>query len=245
MFDLFKKKLKREELLTIVDWFTNEIKKYEIFKIPDELYLSCFDKLEYLLNNRKCLEDNRFVTYGRLDFLQEELVLRLNDEGLRYEEDNWKEKWDNRLGAFWDLYDYIYGIRFFKKFQVPDNLDYKSILKANDEYYKEGFICKQERDILLDMINKIKEFLKNRKKYDIKPEDNVPQEVYGPPEYFNKKYEIEPKDNVAQCVYGPPEYFKKKSEEPNKKYDIKPENNMPQRVYGIPDFKKNNKKEDA
>lgn len=47
----------------------------------------------------------------------------------------------------------------------------------------------------------IPDFIRNKDKYDIKPEDNVPQKVYGIP---NNKYDINPENNVPQRVYGIP-----------------------------------------
>lgn len=157
-------KLERKTLEKITEDFISEMNKYEIFKIPNELYLDYFEKLEKLLNSNTLEEDDRFVTYGRLDFLKQELPQRLKDENLKYEDlkSVWgKNKWDNRLGAFWDLYDYIKGDRYISPAHVPEGKSFKDILLANDQYYKDGFICKQESDILLEMINEIKSFIKN------------------------------------------------------------------------------------
>ena len=39
-------------------------------------------------------------------------------------------------------------------------------------------------------------------KYNIEPEDNIPQEVYGiPNSMMENKYNIEPEDNIPQKVY--------------------------------------------
>ena len=149
--------------------------KYEIFKIPNELYLNYFEKLEKLLNSNTLEEDDRFVTYGRLDFLKQELLQRLKDENLKYEDlkSVWgKNKWDNRLGAFWDLYDYIRGDRYISSAHVPEGKSFKDILLANDQYYKDGFICKQESDILLEMINEMKSFIKNNQSSSEIKKDN-------------------------------------------------------------------------
>ena len=157
-------KLERKTLEKITEDFISEMNKYEIFKIPNELYLDYFEKLQKLLNSNTLEEDDRFVTYGRLDFLKQELPQRLKDENLKYEDlkSVWgKNKWDNRLGAFWDLYDYIKGDKYISPAHVPEGKSFKDILLANDQYYKDGFICKQESDILLEMINKIKSFIKN------------------------------------------------------------------------------------
>lgn len=168
-------KLERKTLEKITEDFISEINKYEIFKIPNELYLDYFEKLEKLLNSNTLEEDDRFVTYGRLDFLKQELPQRLKDENLKYEDlkSVWgKNKWDNRLGAFWNLYDYIRGDRYISLAHVPEGKSFKDILLANDQYYKDGFICKQESDILLEMINEIKSFIKNNQSSSDIKKDN-------------------------------------------------------------------------
>lgn len=168
-------KLERKTLEKITEDFISEMNKYEIFKIPNELYLDYFEKLEKLLNSNTLEEDDRFVTYGRLDFLKQELPQRLKDENLKYEDlkSVWgKNKWDNRLGAFWDLYDYIKGDRYISPAHVPEGKSFKDILLANDQYYKDGFICKQESGILLEMINEIKSFIKNNQSSSEIKKDN-------------------------------------------------------------------------
>lgn len=167
--------LERKTLEKITEDFITEMNKYEIFKIPNELYLNYFEKLEKLLNSNTLEEDDRFVTYGRLDFLKQELLQRLKDENLKYEDlkSVWgKNKWDNRLGAFWDLYDYIRGDRYISPAHVPEGKSFKDILLANDRYYKDGFICKQESDILLEMINEMKSFIKNNQSSSEIKKDN-------------------------------------------------------------------------
>ena len=145
-------KLRRENLVKITDDFVKKTNEYSIFEIPNELYLDYFNQITDLLNQNGFETDNRFVTYGRLEFLREELVERLKDEKLKNPDPNWKDKWDNRLGAFWDLSDFIRGDRHIAPHHIPQELKFSEVLVANDNYYKDGIICKEERDILLDMI---------------------------------------------------------------------------------------------
>lgn len=63
--------------------------------------------------------------------------------------------------------------------------------------------------------------------YDIKPEQNVPREVYGIPRPRNNTYDVKPEDNLPECVYAPPKFRENK-------YDMEPEKNIPEKVYGIP-----------
>ncbi len=86
----------------------------------------------------------------------------MHDDKLKNDDSNWKDKWDNRLWAFWDLADYIRGDRHITPSCVPNGESFKDILLANDQYYKDGFICKQEKDILLEMINEIELFIKSK-----------------------------------------------------------------------------------
>ncbi len=161
MFNI-NKRLKREKIVKLTEDFIKQKENFEIFKIPNKLYLDYFDKIKDTFRNYHFEEDKRFVTYGRLDFLKEELTQRLNDENLKKESPNWKDKWDNRMGAFIDLWDYIRGDRYIAPHHVPDGKSFKDILLANDQYYKDGVICKQERDLLLEMIDEIKSFIENK-----------------------------------------------------------------------------------
>jgi len=228
---ILNNKLERNQLEKITEQFVSDTNKYEIFKIPDELYLDCFNKLEQLLNNNELEDDERFVTYGRLDLLKQELTDRLNDEKLKYEDSNWKGKWDNRLGAFWDLYDYIRGDRYFGPFHIPEGKNFNELLLANDQYYKDGYICKEEKIILLEMINEIKMFIKQN---NLKEDDSM-----GLIDNMKNKYNIKEENNRPQIVYGIPDDMRKKWEKEeveNSKYDVEPEENVPQFVYGIPDY---------
>lgn len=180
--DSLSDKLKREEIVKITEEFINNFNKYEIFKIPNELYLDYFRKIEDKFNAYDFEEDSRFVTYERLSFLKEELTQRLDDDKLRYEEPNsvcGKGKWDNRMGAFIDLWDYIRGDRHFTPAHIPQGLNFRKILQNNDQYYKDGLICKQERDILLEMIKEIKSFILNKFKSNVYEYEFIPYKKIG------------------------------------------------------------------
>jgi len=45
------------------------------------------------------------------------------------------------------------------------------------------------------------------------PEDEIPEAVYGPPEWFEpipvEPSEYDPDSNMMQLMYGPPSYFEK------------------------------------
>jgi len=201
MFEFLKvnNKLKRDDLISITQNFIDSINEYPIFEIPDKNYLDYFKELKQKLNQYELKEDERFVTYGRLSFLKNELTERLKDEKLKEPDPNWKDKWDNRMGAFWDLSDYIRGDRYISIGQVPNDVSFHEILRKNDEYYKEGFICKQEKEVIIEMINEIEEYIYQK---NSKEENKM-----GLFDKFSKKYNINPEDNMPQIVYGPPAEF--------------------------------------
>lgn len=118
--------------MKITESFIKETNRYDIFQIPNELYLNYFNKLEKAFDECSFEDDERFVTYGRLGFFQDELTERLNDKRLKYEDSNWKGKWDNRLGAFWDLFDFINGDRYFTSSQVPKEADFHNLINENN-----------------------------------------------------------------------------------------------------------------
>ena len=70
--DVLNNKLTRKELEKITNQFIGEINKYEIFKIPNELYLDYFNQLKELFNKYELEEENGSVTYCRLAFLRQE-----------------------------------------------------------------------------------------------------------------------------------------------------------------------------
>lgn len=96
----------------------------------------------------------------------------------------------------------------------------------------------------IEPLEAIKDFLNDKTddviKYSIDEKENVPQFVYGIPDFIRKqweeemnnenKYDVEPNNNVPREVYGIP----KAVSDNESKYEIKPEDNVPQKVYGIP-----------
>lgn len=251
MLNFIKKnnKLKRQNLIDITNDFFNSTNAYEIFKIPDKLYLDYFSKLESLFNQCSFEKDNRFVTYGRLDFLREELNQRLEDEKLRYEEPNsvWgKSKWDNRMGAFIDLWDYIRGDRYIAPHQVPENMKFQDVLKANDQYYKDGYICVEEKENLLDMIKEIKSFINkkggNLEMTDISKE-TVKCDKCGKESQqlvvYSVNYSLGDKESNDKLMNHnqkcPHCGYEAGRIDLSNKYNIDVDDNAPQIVYGIPD----------
>lgn len=148
--------------------------------------------------------------------------------------------------------------------KIIDGKDFIELRNKDDLYTNSGYICKQEKQKIIEIIDMIKKYivddmeekdmgLFNKKdKYNIDAEDNRPQIVYGIPDVIRKqweeeakakqdeakeKYDIEPEDNLPREVYGIPNWLQEKRKNENKeKYDINPEDNVPQKVYGVPNY---------
>ena len=148
--------------------------------------------------------------------------------------------------------------------KIIEGKDFIELRNKDDLYTNSGYICKQEKLKIIEIIDMIKEYivddmeekdmgLFNKKdKYNIDAEDNRPQIVYGVPDAIRKqweeeakakqdeakeKYDIEPEDNLPREVYGIPNWLQEKRKNENKdKYDINPEDNVPQKVYGVPNY---------
>ena len=135
------KKLKRENLIKIRD-NRNEMKKENI---TTEEYINYFNAIENEMKNHLFEIDNRFVTYGRRNFLQKEFNKFLNNNDYR--------------NALMNLQEYMCDYTSFLTLaDIPqgETREFHSILKDNDDYFKDGIVCLQEKDIIIDMINKFK-----------------------------------------------------------------------------------------
>lgn len=118
--------------------------------------------------------------------------------------------------------------------EVMDGIQWNIELIEQNKKYSGSNAFPQNYDKVVAILKKyfnVDYFIKDNEKYDIKPEDNVPYEVYGIPDFKKKNYDVKPEENVPQRVYGVPNAMLNNNDS---KYDIKPENNVPQRVYGVP-----------
>ena len=148
-----EKELERKVLINEVNDF------WEIYKLVEDVNKKEFIykylvKLEEILNQYNCEYDDRFVTYGRRDFLKKELSKTLS-EG----KDNSKLSF-----AFKDLYEYILCDTWISPSSVPNRELLQETIKKDDAYREEGIICKQEKEILLDMILELKNAIKETDK---------------------------------------------------------------------------------
>ena len=63
------------------------------------------------------------------------------------------------------------------------------------------------------------------------PSGNVPEAVYGPPEWFESDTPYDPAETAPEDVYGPPEWFETGDEDPDR-FDPRGNENEP--MYGPP-----------
>ena len=129
--------LKREELVKIIDAFYCSTDKDMM-----NLFMETLNKLEEVLIKYEYNEDSRFVTFGRRDFLKQELTASL-------EEKNYEQ-------AFYDIVDYVKADTWISSATVPSEYNFQEVIKIDTEYKDCGIICLQEKEILLAMIKEFK-----------------------------------------------------------------------------------------
>lgn len=170
-------------------------------------YLPLLNDLENEMLKHEYEFDNRFVTYCRRDFLRKEFTDYL--EGNTF---SGRGKFND---AYVDLSEYFYGNTWISLGTVPEKLDFRNVIRQDDEYKNSGIICEQEKDILLDMIKEFKHHIKidmevenmglfNKKKYEVNEKENIPQFVYGIPDDMRKKWEERDKNGkeVFSAFHG-------------------------------------------
>lgn len=150
----------RKELSEILEMFHNEIKDIKPDEIDKSVFLKYLQLLKEKLNSREYSSDKRFVTYCRRDFLRQEMTDRLEQKvytGINY-----------LLEAFYDLEDYINNDTWISIGSVLNLPNSKEIIENDNSYKNDGKICKEEKEILINMID---EFIK---KIDFPLYNNMP-----------------------------------------------------------------------
>lgn len=135
------KKLRREDLVKIL----NERKEMKKSNVEIEEYKNLLNDLETEINNHLFEVDNRFVTYGRRNFLKQQFEDYLNN--------------NNYTDAFINLEEYILGYTsFLTPGDIPqeENRKFRDVLSDNDNYFEDGIICLQEKNIIIEMINEFR-----------------------------------------------------------------------------------------
>ncbi len=87
----------------------------------------------------------------------------------------------------------------------PNDTEWSLKIPEEDIYSKGLHDFPEGYDQVMSIINKYFEVYNS--KYDIDPYDNIPQDLYGPPGYWDKYNDINPSDNIPQDLYGPPGFF--------------------------------------
>lgn len=224
---MFGNRLKRKDLSNKYDYY--HVKN----KINDKKQaLICLDELLNYLNQFDYYDDDNFIFGGRKKYLYDEIVRIIRNEQ--------KEPLYFVLGS---LEEFMFNGNMLNYNDVDkdkwingkiiNGKDFIELRNKNDLYTNSGYICKQEKLKIIEIIDMIKKYivddmeekdmgLFNKKdKYNIDAEDNRPQIVYGVPDAIRKQWEEE---------------AKAKQEEAKEKYDINPEDNVPQKVYGVPNY---------
>lgn len=145
-------KLQRSKL---IDYGEQWLKNHPNVNDNSIEYISFLDGLNELISKYEYDLDERFFTYGRRDFLRKEFSDYLNERIYCG-----RGKYND---AFSDLTDYYSGNSWISMSSVPEGLDFREITNADVEYKKQGIICKQEVDIINEMIQEFKEHLKEIK----------------------------------------------------------------------------------
>lgn len=112
-----------------------------------EKYKNLLNDLKTEINNHLLEVDNRFVTYGRRNFLKQQFEDYLNN--------------NSYTDAFMNLEEYILGYTsFLTPGDIPpeENRKFRDVLMDNDNYFKDGIICLQEKNIIIEMINEFRNY---------------------------------------------------------------------------------------
>lgn len=203
-----EKNLKRKELRDKYVYY------YEKNDISDNEHILMF--LEGILKYLEEFEyeyDENFVFCGRKRFLYDEIIKIVNGEQKENDPVHFM------LGS---LNEFMRDDNFVSFGEEEAGIGFVELRNKNDLYSKKGIICKQEKIKIEEIINIIKRYINKCKEVN-----NV-----NSTEKYNEKYDIKPEDNRSQIVYGPPQFML----DENKKYNVDPEDNVPQKVYGVPNF---------
>ena len=141
-------KLYRKELIEFEEqWLA---KHPNVENNPTE-YIDFLNGLNDIILRHDYEVDDRFVTYSRRDFLRQEFSDYLNEKTY-----SGRGKYND---AFVDLAEYYTGNTWISMSSVPSGMDFRKVINEDDEYKKEGIICKQEIDIIKEMIEEFRTHL--------------------------------------------------------------------------------------
>lgn len=168
-------KLIREHLINLITNFKKERNKYNNTNVSSYLYLDYLEKIESMLNSYS--NDNDDSRFNR-NIINNNWIS--NDDAINY------------------LFDNIIGNVTVLPTEVPQGHNSSDLSIQLDQYYKDGYVCRKEKDMLLNIINEIKEYINSSnndsfiKKYKIDKNKHEIDET--------KKIKLEEKQPIEQLV---------------------------------------------
>lgn len=143
-----KKYLKRYDLINLAD--SNKIwaKTMSVSEIKDLL-----NKLEIEIAKYDFEKDNNFIMNSRRKYLKEMLEVRLQEK-----DGNINELINESLFNFWEFINDEYPgnmVLCSKELGIP----FKDFEEMDKMYREKGIICLQEKDLILEMIKTIKNYI--------------------------------------------------------------------------------------
>ncbi len=139
-------RLKRKKLMKVFDKYSRKIFKAD--RLSGKDYQILFYKLTNVINKHKYTSDIKFNSKGRRDFLKNEIVDYLKDG-----------KYKDALGDFREyIYDQSYNYRYISDFDSLE--ESRKAQEYNQEYANKGLICKEDKEIILEIIYLFRYYLK-------------------------------------------------------------------------------------
>lgn len=129
-------KLIRENLINLISNFKNERNKYNNTNIPSDLYLDYLEKIESILNSYN--DDNNDSRFNR-NIINNRWIS--NDDAIDY------------------LFDNITGNVSILPTEISEGQNLSNISDELNQYYKEGYICNKEKEMLLSIIDEIRKYI--------------------------------------------------------------------------------------
>ena len=141
-------KLERKKLIKYEEQWLKEHPDKN--KKPQE-YISFLDGLNDIISKYDYENDERFVTYGRRDFLRKEFSDYLNEKTY-----SGRGKFND---AFVNLAEYYTGNTWISINSIPKDVNFSKINIMDYKYKEDGIICKQEIKVIKEMIQEFKSHL--------------------------------------------------------------------------------------
>ena len=136
----YKKPLKREQL---IDQFVEAY--FDENTAPVHISILLINIKNELLNNHTYKSDKRFITDGKLDFIENKIKEELKNKNL--------------AKAIVNLYNYInFNSNLSQEYTVNQKL-----LEDWQKYYEDGIICEEEKNKIMSLVNIIDCYLKELK----------------------------------------------------------------------------------